>query len=249
MKISQNRSNFAFTLLAVSALVSGSNGLPLCTQAALAKRTTEPDLIIYNAKIIADTSEIIAPSTAIAIKDEKVLALGNDARIKALTGPQTDLIDANGRLILPGFHDSHVHLAEGAVELTQLRLNDCKNRSEILASTKEYLSKHTKLKELIGNGLSLPALKDSQLSRLDLDAINSSIPIFIYAEDGHCAWLNTKALERIKTSELEKFSKTKEAEKLVDGTFSGVLREEGLSLLENTIVGPTRKEKIGRAHV
>lgn len=239
MKISRHCISFTRTLLAAASLVSWHISCP----AALAKQPAEPDFIIYNAKIIADTAEIIAPATAIAVQGEKVLAIGNDARIKALKGPHTDLIDANGRLILPGFHDSHVHLAEGAVELTQLRLNDCKGKSEILASTKEYLANHTKLKELIGNGLSLPALKDSQLSRLDLDAINSSIPIFIYAEDGHCAWLNSKALEKIKPSDLEKFSKTKEAEKLVDGTFSGVLREEGLSLLENAIVGPTRKER------
>lgn len=243
MKISPKRTNFVFALFAASALVSGSIGSLICPQAALAKQPPEPDFIIHNAKIIADTSEIIAPATALAVQGDKVLAIGNDARIKALKGAHTNLIDANGRLILPGFHDSHVHLAEGAVELTQLRLNDCKNKSEILANTKEYLAKHTTLKELIGNGLSLPALKDSQISRLDLDAINSSMPIFIYAEDGHCAWLNSKALERIKTSDLEKFSKTKEAEKLADGTFSGVLREEGLSLLENAIVGPTRKER------
>lgn len=239
MKISLDNINLTLSFCCATVIL----GTQLRLLPALAKQPTEPDFIIYNAKIIADTAEIIAPSSAIAIKGEKVLALGHDLPIKSLKGTKTTLIDAGGKLILPGFHDSHVHLAEGAVELTQLRLNDCKNKAQILAGTKAYLSAHTNLKELIGNGLPLPALKDAQITRLDLDAVSTAIPMFIYAEDGHCAWLNSKAMAKIKTSDLEKFSATKEAEKLADGGFSGVLREEALSLVSNAITGPSRKER------
>lgn len=239
MKISPHRLYLTLSF-GSAALIAGAH-MQHCP--ALAKQPVEPDLIIYNAKIIPDTAQMIAPSSAIAVKGEKVLALGHDLPIKNLKGKKTTLIDAGGKLILPGFHDSHVHLAEGAVELTQLRLNDCKNKAQILAGTKAYLSSHTNLKELIGNGLSLPALKDAQITRLDLDAISTTIPIFVYAEDGHCAWLNSKAMAKIKVSELEKYSATKEAERLADGSFSGVMREEALSLVSNAISGPSRKER------
>lgn len=78
-----------------------------------------PDMVIHNAKIVTmdDASFNSSPGTivqALAIRDGRILATGNDQKIIALTGPQTKVLDLKGRVVLPGIIDTHDHLQEYA---------------------------------------------------------------------------------------------------------------------------------------
>ena len=69
------------------------------------------DLVIINANI--HTMDAKRPTArSIAVVGNKIVAVGYDADTKAMIGPQTRVIDAKGKLVLPGFNDAHVHFME-----------------------------------------------------------------------------------------------------------------------------------------
>ena len=79
------------------------------------------DIVIHNGALI--TFDPDQPqASALAITGNKISAVGSDAQITVLIGPDTKVIDAQGGTVLPGFIDSHVHLFGGSVELEYLNL-------------------------------------------------------------------------------------------------------------------------------
>src|SRR4051794_22729551 len=85
---------------------------------ALTARGDEPkgpaDLIVHNAKVVTVDAKFSAMK-AVAVKDGRVLATGDDEAVLKLKGPKTRLIDAGGRTVLPGLYDSHVHSVDAAL--------------------------------------------------------------------------------------------------------------------------------------
>ncbi len=74
-----------------------------------------PELIVTNADIC--TMDPLAPRVAaLAVTNGRVSALGTAAEIAALAGPSTRIIDAGGRLVLPGFQDTHIHLQDSGYD-------------------------------------------------------------------------------------------------------------------------------------
>src|SRR5262245_8651328 len=72
------------------------------------------DLIVHNAKVLTVDAKFSVVK-AVAVKDGRVLATGDDDTVLKLKGPKTRLIDAGGRTVLPGLYDSHVHSVDAAV--------------------------------------------------------------------------------------------------------------------------------------
>src|SRR5690349_2643655 len=101
-------------------------GLLLCPLLASAAPAGEPakapvDLIVHHAKVVtlADKFRI---AEAVAVKDGRVVALGEDDEIFRLCGPKTRVIDADGQTVLPGLYDSHVHPVGAALSEVAGRL-------------------------------------------------------------------------------------------------------------------------------
>ena len=87
------------------------------------------DLVLINAKIW--TLDKTAPQAeAVAIWQEKILAVGGTAELGSLIGPETEVLDLDGKLVLPGFHDNHTHFVEGGFWLTGVKLKDAENEDE-----------------------------------------------------------------------------------------------------------------------
>ena len=81
-----------------------------------------PDLILYNGKL--HTQDQRYPNaSAIALRGGEILALGNDAEMLALSRPETEKIDLQGRRVLPGLVDAHIHFYEWAVLLRMVELD------------------------------------------------------------------------------------------------------------------------------
>jgi predicted amidohydrolase YtcJ len=87
------------------------------------------DLIITNAKIwTVDKSLPIAQ--AVAVLGDRIVAVGSGADVDAWRGRKTQVIDAGGMLLLPGFNDAHVHFVSGGMQLTNVQLNDASSAQE-----------------------------------------------------------------------------------------------------------------------
>jgi imidazolonepropionase-like amidohydrolase len=97
--------------------------LPVITMLILSScgQQEAADLVILNAKVL--TIDTDNPSAeAIAVKDDKITAVGTTGRIRKMIDPEkTQVIDASGRLVIPGFNDAHVHFGPLDPDFIELR--------------------------------------------------------------------------------------------------------------------------------
>ena len=168
--------------------------LPLLFLPACANSQQFADTVLLHARIYT-----VAPShpwvEAIAIREGKILAVGTNDEIEHFRGPTTKLIDAKGRLVLPGFTDCHVHFMEGALLLQQIYLNDLKTIPEIQKRIKTYATEHPSEPWLLGRGWNYPIFAPSGMpDKKYLDEIVPDRPVYLDGFDGHTYWANSKAL-------------------------------------------------------
>src|SRR5438093_8491154 len=103
--------------------------LMITTLAQAAAGGLPADLILINAKV-RTMDENRPAAEAIAIRGSRIAALGNNEEVRALAGPQTRTVDAQGRLVLPGFNDAHVHFLSGGFQLSGVDLRDAATQEE-----------------------------------------------------------------------------------------------------------------------
>ncbi|PYV68694.1 MAG: amidohydrolase [Acidobacteria bacterium] len=133
---------------------------------------------------------------ALAIRDGKILAVGSDREIGRLRGTSTQVIDAKGRLVLPGFTDCHTHFMEGSLLLQQIFLNGVKSIPEIQSRVKAYAGAHPNEPWLLGRGWNYPVFAPTGMpDKKYLDEIVRDRPVYLDGFDGHTWWANSKALE------------------------------------------------------
>src|SRR5713226_1355067 len=133
---------------------------------------------------------------ALAIRDGKILAIGDDRDIAGYRGASTKVIDAKGRLVLPGFTDCHAHFLDGSFTLQQVNLDDATTISEIVKRVKAHADANPKDPWLLGRGWVYPVFGPSGLpDKKYLDAIIPDRPVYLESYDGHTWWANSKALE------------------------------------------------------
>ena len=89
-----------------------------------------PDLVMLRGKIYTmDGRRSVVP--ALAARGGRIVAMGRDAEIEALAGPQTRQLDLQGRAAIPGVFDSHNHLLEVGAKLSTIRLDECRSVEEM----------------------------------------------------------------------------------------------------------------------
>ena len=152
------------------------------------------DTVIVNARIYTVNAE--QPWTeALAIRGDKVLAVGGARVIAAYRGASTKVIDAQGKLVLPGFTDCHIHFMEGSLGLTQVDLNGTKSVAEIQERVKEYAVAHPKEGWIEGMGWLYSTFGPAALpDKRFLDEVVPDRPVYLQGYDGHSSWANSKAL-------------------------------------------------------
>lgn len=152
------------------------------------------DLIITNARI----RPIFAPDgvTAVAVSDGRILALGNEEAIRVHAGPDTRMIDAGGRELLPGFIESHLHLFMGGATLAMLNLGPTFGFEATAKAFRDFAAANPGDEILFGYAVNYVIFgEDRRPDRHLLDAIIVDRPICMFSTDLHCAWANTKALD------------------------------------------------------
>jgi predicted amidohydrolase YtcJ len=135
-------------------------------------------------------------ATALAIRGEAIVAVGSDAGIEVYRGSSTRVIDAGGRLVLPGFEDCHIHFMDGSLGLVEVDLNGAATVAEIQKRVKEYAAAHPKEPWITGMGWTYPTFGPTALpDKKILDEVVPDRPAYLVAFDGHSSWANSRALE------------------------------------------------------
>jgi hypothetical protein len=153
------------------------------------------DTVILHGKVY--TENTAQPwAQAVAIKDDKILAVGSDAEIAKYRGSSTQVIDATGRMVLPGFVDSHVHFIGGSLSLQNIELDTAESVAEIQKRVKEFAAAHPERKAITGFGWMYPVFGKGALpDKKYIDEVVSDRPVILSSYDGHTTWINSKALE------------------------------------------------------
>jgi len=133
---------------------------------------------------------------AIAIENDKIVYVGDAEGLKNYIGIGTRVIDLHGEMVLPGFVDAHTHLLGGALACNGVNLLT-DDTEEVLGRLRTYVADHPEKTSLLGYGLRRgPWLAKGGLPTKDiLDEIEPDRPFYIWAVDGHAAWVNSKGLE------------------------------------------------------
>src|SRR5438552_2615047 len=108
---------------------------------------------------------------SVAIRADKIVFVGSDADVKRFIGAKTKIIDAHGRMVLPGFIDSHIHFIEGSLGLSRLSLDDTKNVAEIQKAVREYAAAHANDTWIMGRGWSYPEFPTGMPDKKYLDDV------------------------------------------------------------------------------
>jgi predicted amidohydrolase YtcJ len=173
--------------------------LTLCLGLGLGLAACEPkvppaDLVLRNGRIYT-LDDARTWAEALAVDDGRIVFVGPDAGVDAFVGPETRFVDLEGRMALPGFHDSHVHPVSGGVELGQCNLNGLATREGLYAAIEECAARTPDEEWLAGGGWDLPLFPNGNPDRSDLDRLSPDQPAYLSSADGHSAWVNSRALD------------------------------------------------------
>jgi predicted amidohydrolase YtcJ len=133
---------------------------------------------------------------ALAVRGNRIVAVGADRDVRPLIGPGTRVIELRGRTVTAGFQDAHVHPTHGGLARIRCELHDARGKDEYLRLIAEYAAANPDREWILGGGWSLSDFPGGLPRREDLDRVVPDRPVFLPNRDGHDAWVNSAALER-----------------------------------------------------
>lgn len=207
------------------------------------KENRAPSLVLLNGKIFT-AENLTSFSEAVAITDNTITAVGKTNDIQKLLGDSTRVIDLQGRLVIPGFNDAHIHFLNGARGLAEVELSATTSANEVESYIKNYVAAHPNSAWITGRGWQYTFYKGGFPDRKMLDALVPDRPAYIRAYDGHTAWVNSKALELAGIGQHYKFSGFGEVVRDGNGVPTGILKEDAMGLVSSLIPKKSREENL-----
>ncbi|MBA2719842.1 MAG: amidohydrolase [Chloroflexi bacterium] len=204
---------------------------------------TPPGDLVFSGGHVHTVDPARPRAEAIAVRGERIVAVGTAADVGGLIGPRTRVIDLAGRLLLPGFQDAHVHPISGGVDRTQCDVRDADGRDGVLDTIREYVAGHPDDEWIVGSGWSMGDFERGTPRREDLDAIVSDRPAFFPNRDGHSTWVNTKALELAGIDRDTADPDDGRIERDPDGTPTGSLHEGAADAVERLMPETTAGQR------
>jgi predicted amidohydrolase YtcJ len=206
------------------------------------------DLVLVDGNVLTmNSSQPIAE--AVAVKNGRIVKVGTNNEISSWIGKDTKVIDLQGRTVVPGLIDSHIHVADFGKFLTWLDLKDVNSIKEMQTKIRERAQKIPEGRWIIGSGWDQNRFVEKRYpNRRDLDEASLDNPVVLYHNCGRVCVVNSKALEFAGVTKetaapsggtIEKGSET--------GEPTGILRENATDLVWKTIPEPSEEELIESA--
>ncbi len=211
--------------------------------AGCSKPQPRADTIITNAKVYTVNAQ--QPwAEAVAIQGERILLVGSAKDVLKRRGAATKVIDAGGRLLLPGFEDSHVHFVSGSENLAKVDLAGTRTVEEVQARIRRFAQDHPQAAWVQGRGWMYAAFPGNMPHKKYLDEVVPDRPAIMTCADGHTSWVNSRALALAgidrRTPNPENGTIVREA----DGEPTGALLETADSLVEKVLPKLTPEETL-----
>ena len=203
------------------------------------------DLIMLNGYVhTVDESKPLAQS--IAIKDGRILYVGNDAGANEFLGKDTKVVNLQNKMVMPGIQDVHIHPISGGILSASCDLNGLSNIAQYRTAITNYANANPDVEWILGGGWAMSVFGvGGKPSRKIIDELVSDRPVFLSSTDGHSGWANSLALEIAGI--------TKDTPNPIDGIIDrdpetgeviGSLQEGAMTLVEKYIPSDTLESKI-----
>ena len=153
------------------------------------------DVIIINANV--HTVDAAKPSAqALAICGEVIARIGTTADVQRLAGARTRVIDAGGKLVVPGFNDAHVHLISGAEQIVGVDLRPSRDEADLASRLREHAARLPRGRWITGGYWDHEVWPSKSLpTRAQIDQATPDHPVFVQRLDGHMALANSLAIK------------------------------------------------------
>jgi hypothetical protein len=232
----------AATLLAVafSCLFAGR---ALSAQSLQLDKDT-PVTLYKNARIY--TNDPRAPwAAAMLVRGEEILAIGEEDEVSALVEKGTNVVDLEGRFVMPGFNDAHVHLGSAGQDALAVRLHGASTIAEVQKRLSEAVAQTKPGEWIAGSGWDHTLWPDKRFpTRADLDGVSPDNPVFLVHISGHVAVVNSAALKLAGITAKTPNPVGGEIEHDAKGEPDGMLKEgSAMSLVESRIPPPSNERR------
>ncbi len=215
--------------------------------AAFSQSRPSADLIITNANVYTvDKSQPHAG--AVAVVGERIVAVGSATDIDAWRGSATKVIDAGGKLLLPGFNDSHVHFIDGGLQLDSVDLRNTTGPDDFARKIAERAKITPKGEWITGGDWDEEKWTPPQLpTRQMIDAVTPDNPVSVNRYDGHEVLVNSVALKLAGVTASTPNPPGGEIVKDKDGNPTGILKDAAQSLVDSKIPALTHDRRLRAA--
>lgn len=189
------------------------------------------DMILTNG-VVYTVDAARSRHEAVAVSGGRIAAVGTAAEVGALAGPRTLVVDLGGRLVLPGFIDSHMHASSAVEELYDVSLEACRSVEECVAAVARFAAAHPELPFVRGYGWSDTYTPRRGPAAADLDAVVDDRPVILFDDSYHAVWLNSRGLAQGGFDARTPDPANGVIERLPDGRPAGTVREGAAAVAE-----------------
>ena len=183
-------------------------------------------------------------SEALAVVGDRILAVGKRDEIMKLKGPETKIVDLDGRFVMPGFNDAHMHLASAGLEKMNVNLVGVKTLDEFRERLRAKVEAAAPGEWVVGGGWDETLWPVKAVpTRWDLDEVSGKHPVYLVRVDGHIGVANTRALQLASVTVATRDPEGGKIDRDDAGTPNGILREKAQEAVAVVIPNPTREKR------
>ena len=210
--------------------------------ASIAPMTDRADLVILGGAL-EPIAPLPWPADALAVRDGRIVAMGTAADVRALVGPGTEVVELHGETVLPGFGDAHVHPISAGLLADRVDLHALPDDpGEYFAAIGRYADAHPERPWVLGSGWELTAFPRGEPEHQLLDGAVGDRPAMLESNDGHVAWVSSRALALAGVSAATPDPADGRIVRDASGAPTGTLVDGAMALVERHVPPATRDE-------
>ncbi|MGA7474634.1 MAG: amidohydrolase [Candidatus Sulfotelmatobacter sp.] len=237
----------AFFIFSAAALCCAQTQIPAATPSAASG--PKADTVYVHANVYtgvrsnAQFSSILREE-AIAVRGDRIQAVGKNGDIEKLKGPQTQVIDLGGHFVMPGFNDAHLHLADAGLQKLNVDLTGVRTLDEFRQRVLAKVETAKPGEWILGGGWDETMWAVKALpSRWDLDEVSGGHPVILDRVDGHLAVANTRALRLASITIASRDPQGGQIDRDANGQPTGILRDTAQGAVRTVIPQPTHEAR------
>ncbi len=211
--------------------------------------TPKADVIFFHANIYTGAADLSYMGTgkraeAIALRGDRILAVGSRDEVMKSKGPETRLVDLGGHFVMPGFNDAHMHLASAGFEKMNVNLVGVKTLDEFRERIRSRVEKAAPGEWIVGEGWDETLWPVKVVpTRWDLDEVTNGHPAYMDRVDGHIGVANTRALQLASVTVASRDPEGGKIDRDENGTPNGILRETARDAVKAVIPKPNHDQR------